>query len=701
MQRGQQVTLSPTRVDVSFYRTSVYDVAEGTGFFVDQSDPEKNYAFLPGVTVNADYPLLSGISSMQPSPDWFTGFYHLDVIDEYDRTYWNRMIIHTYPFDAGTDKGTTYTSIDEDQDPPGNVARIYSDNAPFVSPDGSDVYPVAEWDCQLHICPGEGVDCEWDKWPPANGCDLLKYPGCETPCDPQVEHCQQCKPKPKDATQGLVYYRNCCQSNYEPLQGSCAAETSPPSTLSDILPFCDLPPNGFGDPQSLLGTIRACFENYPSCFDLTEQGGALFRCFHDAQSDPSSNIADCFTRIVECVENLPAPPTDDPFNDLPSCAIESGLVLTQCFLDNVGTCFSSCLSMDWSLSLQSLLTDASLLASCPGITANFINPLCQAFSCCEPCVEPWEELSSCLMDDVLGLACDSGCSAEDDSLTRKLNSQDEDMTALVPQAGDDSSNDKVESHDEGMVALSPQSRELKRDLPCNICGCEDCTFADPLGVVNFIYNNKPEKRPCQMLQQDVQNPTIYNTTYCRDVIWRAAFEPCLCYNENFPDVLLLEIPGKSILFDKYMQPVPHNATSYVSSCFFLPISQAMAIDLMVTQALWNGMEKMMEAKLRVMEMTVMMVMIMKTISDQETATFVVVKIVPLLIPLVLSISFTITNQKSAPVRCCSKTCRILPSTIQHIAVMSFGGQPLNPVCATMKISLMFCFWRFLVSELEN
>lgn len=83
---------------------------------------------------------------------------------------------------------------------------------------------------------------------------------------------------------------------------------------------------------------------------------------------------------------------------------------------------------------------------------------------------------------------------------------------------------------------------------CNICGCEDCTFADPLGVVSFIYNNKPEKRP---------------------------------------------------------------------------------------------------------------------------------------------------------VSCYSKRCGILPSsTIQHIAVMSFGGQPLNPVCATMKISPMFCFWRFQVSELE-
>lgn len=84
---------------------------------------------------------------------------------------------------------------------------------------------------------------------------------------------------------------------------------------------------------------------------------------------------------------------------------------------------------------------------------------------------------------------------------------------------------------------------VEAELICNICGCDDCTFADPLGVVSFVYMNKAEKRPCQQLQQEVENPTIYNTTYCHDVIWRKAFEPCLCYNENFPDLLLRDIPG--------------------------------------------------------------------------------------------------------------------------------------------------------------
>ena len=217
------------------YRRSVYDITEGDGFFVDKEDPEKNFAFLPPVEVNAEYQFLSGISSMQPSPDWYTGFYLLDTIDEYDRVFWNRIIVHTYPWDAGTDGGTSYTSIDEDMDPPLNVERIYKGNAPpggiFLSPNGNDVLPVAEWDCMLHVCPGEGEDCEMENWPPDNGCDLLKYPGCENECNPEVERCQECKPKKKDGDR-QVFYKHCCQSNYEPVRGKCGAPSPSAASLS-------------------------------------------------------------------------------------------------------------------------------------------------------------------------------------------------------------------------------------------------------------------------------------------------------------------------------------------------------------------------------------------------------------------------------------------------------------------------------------
>ena len=59
---------------------------------------------------------------------------------------------------------------------------------------------------------------------------MLKYPGCESECDPEFDEvCEECKPKPKAVKLGesnadseenrRVFYRSCCQSNHEPLRG--------------------------------------------------------------------------------------------------------------------------------------------------------------------------------------------------------------------------------------------------------------------------------------------------------------------------------------------------------------------------------------------------------------------------------------------------------------------------------------------------
>jgi hypothetical protein len=67
---------------------------------------------------------------------------------------------------------------------------------------------------------------------------------------------------------------------------------------------------------------------------------------------------------------------------------------------------------------------------------------------------------------------------------------------------------------------------------CNICGGVNFTFLNSLGVVTFDYGeeNKQEKRPCQQLQQEVEDPTIYNRTFCLTHIPTAAMEPCRCVN---------------------------------------------------------------------------------------------------------------------------------------------------------------------------
>ena len=95
-----------------------------------------------------------------------------------------------------------------------------------------------------------------------------------------------------------------------------------------------------------------------------------------------------------------------------------------------------------------------------------------------------------------------------------------------------------------LVALIPLAVMAEESLGCNICGCDNCTFGFPQGVVWFVYNNKQEKRPCLLLQQQVENPNIYNRTYCHNVIWKQAFDVCQCYDKNYPEVLLSDLPGK-------------------------------------------------------------------------------------------------------------------------------------------------------------
>lgn len=204
----------------------VKTLAEGQSFFIDQDRWDENYVFIPPVEVSFDYPYLNAIAGMDPSPDWYTGFYLFDTIDEYDRTFWDRFTLRTYPWDAGTDGGDRYTSPDRDMDPPENVARIFAQNAPasgaFLDPSGTKVLPVAEFDCVLHTCPEGNSDCHKPNWPPPNFCDVLRFPNCASYCDPEKDSiCEACKGngfEPK-----TVYLPGCCESGHEPWKGECSS----------------------------------------------------------------------------------------------------------------------------------------------------------------------------------------------------------------------------------------------------------------------------------------------------------------------------------------------------------------------------------------------------------------------------------------------------------------------------------------------
>jgi Spondin_N len=202
----------------------ISDRAEGKQFFIDQKNWDKNFAYLPPLKVNKDHSYISGISGLAPSPDWYTDFYLFQTIKESTETYWEAFLLRTYPWDAGSDDGTFYTDTDHIADPPKLVTRIDLGNTPgdiFKNPSGDQVRHVAEWECVLHTCPLDQPDCVKPNWPPKSNCDILKYPECDSPCDPAVEHdCQQCQRESQ--SESKVFFKDCCKAGRVPKDGrSC------------------------------------------------------------------------------------------------------------------------------------------------------------------------------------------------------------------------------------------------------------------------------------------------------------------------------------------------------------------------------------------------------------------------------------------------------------------------------------------------
>jgi len=90
---------------------------------------------------------ISSISMVAPSPDWFTGLSNYRPVK--DGKWLQSFSVDTYPWDAGTDSGTSYTSGNSATNPKERVYRIFYDlpeNNVFIGKDGS-VLPVGQWSC--------------------------------------------------------------------------------------------------------------------------------------------------------------------------------------------------------------------------------------------------------------------------------------------------------------------------------------------------------------------------------------------------------------------------------------------------------------------------------------------------------------------------------------------------------------------------
>ncbi len=86
-----------------------------------------NYPMSPGsvgttFTVTPATPLATIVTMIAPSPDWFTGVNSLDLRN--GNSWVEELVVDLFPYDAGTDSGTAYTSSDQPTVPQIPIAAI-------------------------------------------------------------------------------------------------------------------------------------------------------------------------------------------------------------------------------------------------------------------------------------------------------------------------------------------------------------------------------------------------------------------------------------------------------------------------------------------------------------------------------------------------------------------------------------------------
>ncbi len=78
------------------------------------------------ITVDKDHPLVTLVSMIAPSPDWFAGVHGESLLDG-NGDWVESKVVTLYPYDAGTDSGPNYTSPDADITPHQSIESLQGD----------------------------------------------------------------------------------------------------------------------------------------------------------------------------------------------------------------------------------------------------------------------------------------------------------------------------------------------------------------------------------------------------------------------------------------------------------------------------------------------------------------------------------------------------------------------------------------------
>ncbi|MBL9174893.1 MAG: spondin domain-containing protein [Verrucomicrobiales bacterium] len=116
-ERGQQGTLA-AEIQATIPAGHAYFTLTASGL----GSPGQRLITFPQATTR-DFPLLTLVSMIAPSPDWFTGVAGLNLLGA-DGEWIEEQTVTLYGFDAGTDSGADFTSPDLVTAPRGVVTRF-------------------------------------------------------------------------------------------------------------------------------------------------------------------------------------------------------------------------------------------------------------------------------------------------------------------------------------------------------------------------------------------------------------------------------------------------------------------------------------------------------------------------------------------------------------------------------------------------
>ena len=79
-------------------------------------------------SLSEPYPLVTLVSMLAPSPDWFVGVGGLSLREQ--DAWVDTLVVELFTYDAGTDSGTSYAAANQATNPPQPIAKI--ETAPFL-----------------------------------------------------------------------------------------------------------------------------------------------------------------------------------------------------------------------------------------------------------------------------------------------------------------------------------------------------------------------------------------------------------------------------------------------------------------------------------------------------------------------------------------------------------------------------------------